>query len=114
TDLRCLDLLFDGPVTAGELAAGIGLSTAATTSLIDRLESRQLVQRVRDASDRRKVLVEMTDQARRVAGEFYGPLAAEGAALLARYEPSELQLLHEFLVASKELTDRHRARLRST
>src|SRR5882762_527484 len=41
TDLRCLDWLFDGPKTAGQLAEAIGLSTAATTTLLDRLEDRK-------------------------------------------------------------------------
>src|ERR687891_389561 len=60
TDLRCLDWLADGPKSAGELAAGVALSTAATTTLIDRLERRGLVRRVRDPHDRRRVVVEMT------------------------------------------------------
>src|SRR5215211_5601905 len=60
TDLRCLDWLYDGPKSAGEVAAAIGLSSAATTTLIDRLERRGLVRRIRDTADRRKVLVEMT------------------------------------------------------
>src|SRR6266850_2573450 len=58
TDLRCLDWLFDGPKTAGQLSEAIGLSSAATTTLLDRLEQRGLIQRVRDAADRRKVLAE--------------------------------------------------------
>ena len=43
TDLRCLDWLFDGPKSAGQLAAATGLSSAATTTLVDRLERRGLV-----------------------------------------------------------------------
>src|SRR5712691_3749255 len=78
TDLRCLDWLFDGPKTAGQLAEAIGLSSAATTALLDRLEHRGLVQRVRDAADRRKVLAEMTELGYRQSGQYYGPMAAEG------------------------------------
>src|SRR5687767_13122926 len=48
TDLRCLDWLVDGPKAAGELSEGTGLSSAATTSLIDRLEHKGFVRRVRD------------------------------------------------------------------
>src|SRR5919109_442954 len=79
TDLRCLDWLFDGPKSAGQLAAATGLSSAATTTLLDRLERRGLVQRVRDTADRRKVLVEMTELGWQQTGEFYGPLAQHGA-----------------------------------
>src|SRR5947209_8034247 len=84
TDLRCLDWLFDTPLAAGQLAEATGLSSAATTALLDRLETRGLVRRVRSTTDRRKVLVEMTELARRAAGQFYGPLVSEGAALLDR------------------------------
>jgi len=39
TDLECLDLLgLGGPTTAGKLAAHTGLTTGATTAVIDRLE----------------------------------------------------------------------------
>ena len=47
-DLRCLDWLADGPKTAGVLATATGLRPAATTALIDRLEAKGLVERVRD------------------------------------------------------------------
>ena len=40
TDVRCLDWLVDGPKSAGELMRGTGLSSAATTTLIDRLERK--------------------------------------------------------------------------
>jgi DNA-binding MarR family transcriptional regulator len=112
TDLRCLDWLFAGPQTAGQLAEAIGLSTAATTTLLDRLEQRGLIQRVRDATDRRKVLAEMTDLGYRQTGQFYGPMAAEGAAMLARFSDEELTMLLSCLAATKEVTDRHLARLR--
>src|ERR1700737_961422 len=48
TDLRCLDWLFDGPKTAGQLASATGLSSAATTTLVDRLEHRGLGRRFPD------------------------------------------------------------------
>jgi DNA-binding MarR family transcriptional regulator len=112
TDLRCLDWLFDGPRTAGQLAEAIGLSSAATTTLLDRLERRSLVQRVRGTSDRRQVLVEMTELGRRETGDFYAPLAIEGAALLERYTDDQIALLVDFVVRARKLTDSHRDRLR--
>src|SRR5438132_5231531 len=112
TDLRCLDWLFDGPKTAGQLAEAIGLSSAATTTLLDRLEQRGLVRRVRDAGDRRKVLAEMTELGYRQSGQYYGPMAAEGAAMLERFTEAELHMLLDCLAATKEVTDRHLARIR--
>ena len=82
-DLRCLDWLADGPKTAGQLADATGLRPAATTTLIDRLAARGLVRRVPSETDRRQVLVEMTDEGFARTWECYGPLVAEGNELLA-------------------------------
>src|SRR6266852_2991876 len=102
TDLRCLDWLFDGPKTAGQLADAIGLSSAATTTLLDRLEQRGLIRRVRDLADRRKVLAEMTELGYRLTGQFYYPMAAEGATMLERFSDAELTMLLNCLAATKE------------
>jgi len=57
TDLKCLDLARgEQDITAGRIAELTGLTTAALTSVIDRLEARGIVRRERDLSDRRKVL----------------------------------------------------------
>jgi DNA-binding MarR family transcriptional regulator len=111
TDLRCLDWLVDGPKSAGELSAGTGLSSAATTTLIDRLESKGFVQRVRDSVDRRRVLVEMTTQGRERVYRYYGPIVEEGNALFADVADEQLGQMRDWLVAARELTDRHRDRI---
>jgi DNA-binding MarR family transcriptional regulator len=110
-DLRCLDWLADGPKSAGELASGTGLSSAATTTLIDRLERKGFVARVRDPNDRRRVLAEMTPAGQERVGRYYGPLVEEGAHLFDGFSADLIELLRDWLVAARELTDRHRARL---
>jgi DNA-binding MarR family transcriptional regulator len=112
TDLRCMDWLVDGPKSAGELSAGTGLSSAATTTLIDRLERKGFVQRVRDPDDRRRVLVEMTADGGARVGQFYGPLVEEGSALFPDATDEQVAQMRDWLVAARELTDRHRARIR--
>jgi DNA-binding transcriptional ArsR family regulator len=58
TDLECLNLVgAGGEVTAGALATRTGLTTGAITGAIDRLERAGLVERHRDDTDRRKVIV---------------------------------------------------------
>jgi DNA-binding MarR family transcriptional regulator len=112
TDLRGLDWLVDGPKSAGELSAGTGLSSAATTTLIDRLERKGFVQRVRDPGDRRRVLVEMTADGGARVGRYYGPLVEEGSTLFGNATNEQLAQMRDWLVAARELTDRHRARIR--
>jgi len=111
TDVRCLDWLADGPKSAGELAAGTGLSTPATTTLIDRLERKGLVERARDANDRRRVLVKMTSEGAKRVGAYYGPMIREGITLLDGFTPEQLALMRDWLLAARQLTDRRRARI---
>lgn len=110
-DLRCLDWLVDGPKSTGLLSDATGLSSAATTAMIDRLERKGFVHRVRSESDRRQVLVEMTAEGHEQTWQFYGPLATEGAALLRRFTKAQLAMMRDHLVAITELTDRQRDRL---
>jgi DNA-binding MarR family transcriptional regulator len=97
----------------GDIAAATGLSSAATTTMLDRLEHRGLVRRVRDVVDRRKVLVEMTEQGLRETRQHYAPLAQEGARLLEQYTDEQLETMRDHLLAATELIDRHRARIRA-
>ncbi len=113
TDLRCLDILERlGPLTAGELASKSGLTTGATTTLLDRLEHAGYATRTRDTVDRRKVLVDITPTVRGFAEEFYGRLAAEWDALAARFSNSDLATIVEFLEASRAINAGHAAQLR--
>ena len=59
TDYQAWNLLdVDGPMTSGELAQRLGLTSGATTRLIDRLEATDAARRVPDPADRRRVVVE--------------------------------------------------------
>ena len=111
-DLRCLDWLTGGPMSASRLAEATGLSAAATTSMIDRLERSGFVRRRKHDTDRRQVLVEMTDAGRSRTWELYGPLVASGAPLLASFSVAELEAMRDHLNAIRDLTDVERERLR--
>jgi DNA-binding MarR family transcriptional regulator len=113
-DLRCLDWLSEGPMSATRLAEATGLSAAATTSMIDRLERKGFVRRLKHESDRRQVLVEMTDEGQARTWALYGPLVEEGMPLLAPFTTDELATMRDHLVAIRDLTDRQRERLRAT
>src|SRR6476661_4473467 len=94
TDWRCLDILGTrGPMTAGQLAEAVRLTTGAVTGVLDRLETAGLVRRVRDTKDRRKVIVEVTDDVARQGAPVYGPLIADALELIARFIRIERDLL---------------------
>src|ERR1043166_4298417 len=86
TDLRALDILDQrGPISAGELAEAMHLSSGAITTLIDRLERAGYARRRRDEGDRRRVLVETAPKMRQAGESFYAPLFHGTARLLESY-----------------------------
>jgi DNA-binding MarR family transcriptional regulator len=112
TDARCLDIVMrEGPVTAGRLAKESGLTTAAVTSVLDRLEEADLVARRRDTEDRRRVLVEITPLAEQRATEMWGPMT-QLRGELAKYTVEQLELLRDFHVRAREWNQHNAARVR--
>ena len=61
---RLLRRLREGPRSAGEVAAGLGLSAPSLTRMLTRLEHRGLILRTLDTADRRRILVELTNLGR--------------------------------------------------
>jgi DNA-binding MarR family transcriptional regulator len=112
TDMRCLDVIQrEGPVSAGRLADETGLTTGAITTVLDRLERAGYARRVRDADDRRRVLVELTPEAFHGAGDFYAEHIALAERNYGRYTERELELLLEFVREGRELNEREAAKL---
>lgn len=106
TDMRCLDVLQrEGPVTAGRLAEATGLTSGAMTTALDRLERGGFARRVRDAGDRRRVLVEATPEALKGATSFYGGHVAMSERLYQRYTEAQLELLLEFVRSGREFNE---------
>jgi len=60
----------NGPMNQTQLAAALVLGRAATGSVVDQLEKRDLVRRVPDPDDRRVWLVENTDAGSKAAVEI--------------------------------------------
>jgi DNA-binding MarR family transcriptional regulator len=114
TDLHCLNIIENsGGLAAGELATRSGLTAGAVTGVIDRLERSGFARRVRDASDRRRIRVEVTPAFHVRAERIWGPVAADWRATLAsRFTTTELRRIADFLRASGDLGRRHQQRLR--
>ena len=53
----------DDSITSGRIAANISLSHATVTSIIDRLEKRKYVSRIKNNEDKRKVSIKLEDKA---------------------------------------------------
>jgi DNA-binding MarR family transcriptional regulator len=113
TDLRCLGQLFLGPSTAGALAEACGLTRGAMTTALDRLEAAGYVRRVRSTTDRRQVVVDLTEHALERCGAIWGPIATAGMARLAEYDEKQLEFLLGFLREGRELQEREAERIRA-
>ena len=105
TDLECLDVLFlrGGEASAGELAQATGLTSGATTTLIDRLEKAGYVKRVADPNDRRRQLVRIQRDAIEPIRATYLPMQAEMFKLWSSFSAQELEVIATFLSRSIEL-----------
>jgi DNA-binding MarR family transcriptional regulator len=114
TDATCLDILDNegGVLTAGRLAELSGLTTAAVTAVLDRLEAKGYARRVRDEKDRRRVLVEVTDLLRSRGEEIWRPLGDEGTRALQGLTLDELATVIDYFRVSRELNERHAERIR--
>ncbi|GAA2397412.1 MarR family transcriptional regulator [Nonomuraea africana] len=98
TEEKALDLLQrHGPLTAGELCEHTGLAPASVSGLIDRLEAKELVRRVRDARDRRRVIVEVNHDRLAGFGELFDDLVSGLTELYASYSDEQLELILDFL-----------------
>jgi DNA-binding MarR family transcriptional regulator len=61
-----------GRMMVSELAGLLHISMPSTSSIVDRVEENGLVERTRDAADRRVVYVEITDRGRALVEEMMG------------------------------------------
>jgi DNA-binding MarR family transcriptional regulator len=113
TDGRCLDIIDnEGPLTAGRLAELSGLTTAAVTTVLDRLERAGYARRVRDESDRRRVLVELTPDFAKRASRIWEPLGRDAFAEFSKLSLDDLRVAVQILRLRRELNERHVERLR--
>lgn len=94
--MRVLDAASTRP-TMSELGRTLGLSSAAVTGLVDRLEHAGLARRVRDADDRRRVRVEITELAHEVAASHLAPLMGRIQRAIDDAAPADLPAIVRFL-----------------
>jgi len=107
TDTKCIDLILRGPggsVTAGWLSEMTGLTTGAITHILDRLEKRQFVERVRDTQDRRKVFVRVRQEALAPVVPKYEAIGRAYLDLLQQYSDKELQLICDYLEKTSQVS----------
>ncbi|WAC56278.1 MarR family winged helix-turn-helix transcriptional regulator [Gordonia sp. SL306] len=104
TDVRALIALLDAErdgraASPGELGSQLQLNSASVTALVDRLERADLVARERVPGDRRRVRLTVTDRARELGWEFFGPLIERALGVVDEFSEAELDVVRRFVTA---------------
>lgn len=102
TDMRALRYLIAARnqgrvVTPGALSSYLGISTASTTKLLDRLEKGGHVVRSPHPTDRRALVVTVTEATRADARQSVGRQHARRFAVAAALTPKERDVVIRFL-----------------
>ncbi|WP_198942846.1 MarR family winged helix-turn-helix transcriptional regulator [Actinophytocola xanthii] len=113
TDLQCVSLLDlePEPLSTGEIAKLLGLTSGSATRLVDRLEEAGLVTRVPDPRDRRKALVSLATQR---GAEINTAWASPGGAFteaLQDFGDDELAVIERYLRRTTEVGNEQARRL---
>lgn len=115
TDEKTMSLLErEGPMTAGDIARRTGLATASVTNLVDRLEHKGFVRRIRDAKDRRTVIVEPAPEGVAAFVPCFESTKKSLARLVARYSNEELAVILDFMNRNTERLRKETAALEAT
>ena len=112
TDMECLRLLSQkGTATPTELAKHTGLTSGATTAMLDRLEKAGLIERRPNPNDRRGTLIapEKSSNAK-MAGWFASARKAQDA-LMSTYSESELEVIADVFERFAKLWDDERKKV---
>lgn len=96
------------PLTPGDLGDRLGMSSGATTAVVDRLETAHYVRRARDGRDRRRVTLHPADGAPSLVTAFFDPLEAAMDTLVRRFDEPELAAVRRFLIEAVAEVVEHR------
>ena len=112
TDWECLGLLLQkGVSTPTELAEHTGLTSGATTAMLDRLERSGIIERRRNPEDRRGTLIVVVKgKAAELASLFASARRAQDQ-LLSGYTEKELEFLADFINKLAGVLDQERLKM---
>jgi DNA-binding MarR family transcriptional regulator len=98
TDMECLGvLLFKRISSPTELAKYTGLSSGATTAMLDRLEKSGLIERLPNPDDRRGTLISIVDNTVKTVGPMFTAVTKAQDEMMVAYSSEELQIILDFL-----------------
>ncbi len=87
------NLFKNGPVSSADLSRSLFVTPSNITGIVDRLEKKQFVKRIRKDGDRRVVLITLTESGKELGKTLPDPIMKKFIAELADLELDHVQLL---------------------
>jgi len=112
TDMECVRLLFlNGIATPSELARHTGLTSGATTAMLDRLEKAGLIERRPNPNDRRGTLIVPAKSGAEKAASWCESARKAQDELMSSYSESELEIISDVFERFTKLWDQEREKI---
>ncbi len=113
TDMECLALIFfKGLSTPSELSRYTGLTSGATTAMLDRLEKARLIERRPNPRDRRGTLIVLTEERNQELNAVFAPGREAIEKLNSSYSEKELELILGYLRGLVNIWEQQREKLK--
>jgi DNA-binding MarR family transcriptional regulator len=87
------NLYNSGPMSSADLSRNLFVTPSNITGIIDRLEKKRLVERIKKKGDRRVALITLTNSGKELSKTLPDPIMKKFIAELADLEPEHVQLL---------------------
>lgn len=112
TDMECLRFLFlKGIATPSELARQTGLTSGATTAMLDRLERADLIERHPNPHDRRGVHITPAKLANERAASWFQSAREAQDELISSYSMEELEIIADVFEKFTKLWQEERKKI---
>ena len=112
SDMECLRLLFQkGIATPSELARFTGLTSGATTAMLDRLEKAGLIERRPNPDDRRGTLIAPAQSSAEEAASWFESARNAQDKLISSYSESQLEIISNVFERFAKLWDDERKKI---
>ena len=103
--LSCLRVLdSDGPLPHSRLARRVMVKSSTITGVVDRLERKGFVRRVRTSADRRVITIELTPEGRYLARNAPPPIQQQMVDGLNQLDPAQIEhIIHSLKILTSML-----------
>lgn len=112
TDMECLRLLFQkGIATPSEISRFTGLTSGATTAMLDRLEKAGLIERRPNPNDRRGSLIAPVPSSGEKAAAWFTSARTAQEELISSYSESDLEIIADVFERFAKLWEDERTKV---